>query len=539
MKIKDSHGALDLIDEAVHLLRRAPFSILLCYFIGSGPFVLGLLYFWTDMAMSPYAARHCAEAAASITLLYLWMKCWQSVYATRLYSYAANQSDPEFTSGRIFRMMLQQTALQPYSFLILAIASLLFFPFGWIYAFYQNLSLIGNGEEQDVKKTRLKAWRLAMLWPGQNHRLIAIFFLFALVVFFNLRALLFIVPFLIRTLLGIETVFTLSGEHLLNTTFLAVVCGMTYLSVNPLIKAVYVLRCFYGESLKSGADLVGELKLFPPAKKISAAILVAVLLHLGGPAPIVSAQESSVQETVSPQQLDDAIGKIIRQREYQWRLPRDKNLDNEVTKNVAIEFLEGFYRWFRKWWNAAEEWIRSLFPDKNGKSAPNSDSDLTSQKQLWYLFAAIAVVVLAAVLWFLWKRKKTRTIAVPAEPVGVLPDVADENVLANQLPEDEWQTMARDFLLRGELRLALRALFLATLAGLSRVELISIAKFKSNLDYKKELQRRARARSELQQLFSENMSLFESSWYGMHEVNPDILNRFGANQNRIRQLAQE
>ena len=176
---------------------------------------------------------------------------------------------------------------------------------------------------------------------------------------------------------------------------------------------------------------------------------------------------------------------------------------------------------------------------RDGKSGTSSDSDLTSQKQLWYLLGAIAVVILAAVLWFLWKRKKTRNIAVPAEPAGVLPNVADENVLANQLPEDEWQTMARDFLLRGELRLSLRALFLATLAGLSRVELISIAKFKSNLDYQKELQRRARARSELQQLFSENMFLFESSWYGMHEVSPDLLNRFGANQNRIRQLAQE
>ena len=364
VKTKDSQGALDLMDEAVHLLRRAPFSILLCYFIGSGPFVLGLLYFWTDMAMSPFAARHCAEAAAGITLLYLWMKCWQSVYATRLYSYVANQPDPKFTASRVFRMIVQQTALQPYSFLILAIASLVFFPFGWIYAFYQNLSVIGNGKEHDVKKTRLKAWRLAMLWPGQNHRLIAIFFLFAVVVFFNLRALLFIVPFLIRTLLGIETVFTLSGEHFLNTTFLAVVFGMTYLAVNPLIKAVYVLRCFYGESLKSGADLVGELKLFPPAKKISAAILVVVLLHLQGPVSDASAQENLSQETVSPQKLDDAIGKTIRQREYQWRLPRDKNLDDEVTKNVAIEFLEGFYRWFRKWWNAAEEWVRSLFPDE-------------------------------------------------------------------------------------------------------------------------------------------------------------------------------
>ncbi len=117
--------------------------------------------------------------------------------------------------------------------------------------------------------------------------------------------------------------------------------------------------------------------------------------------------------------------------------------------------------------------------------------------------------------------------------------MTDENVLANQLPEEEWQSLARDFLARGEMRLALRALFLATLASLSRMELISIAKFKSNLDYRNELRRRAYTRSELQQLFSENVSLFERGWYGIHEVNEEILAQFGMNQNRMRTLAQE
>ena len=40
-----------------------------------------------------------------------------------------------------------------------------------------------------------------------------------------------------------------------NTTFFAVSVACAYLCVNPLTKAVYVLRCFYGESLSSGDDL--------------------------------------------------------------------------------------------------------------------------------------------------------------------------------------------------------------------------------------------------------------------------------------------
>ena len=68
-----------------------------------------------------------------------------------------------------------------------------------------------------------------------------------------------------RIVFGIESVFTQSPLSVWNTTFLSGVLGLTYLCVDPLVKAVYVLRCFYGESLKSGEDLKAELKHFATA----------------------------------------------------------------------------------------------------------------------------------------------------------------------------------------------------------------------------------------------------------------------------------
>ena len=52
--------ALELIEEAVHLLRRAPGPVLAIYYFGSLPFVLALLYFWADMSRSPLAYQHLA-----------------------------------------------------------------------------------------------------------------------------------------------------------------------------------------------------------------------------------------------------------------------------------------------------------------------------------------------------------------------------------------------------------------------------------------------------------------------------------------------
>jgi hypothetical protein len=534
----NSQGALDLIEEAIHLVRRAPISIWLSYFIGSGPFVLGLLYFWSDMAMSSFAARHCAEAAFGMSILYLWMKCWQSVYAIRLKCYAANEMSPIFSAKRIFRIFIQQAVLQPYSLIAIPLSFLAFIPFGWVYVFYHNLSITGGGEETDIKKVRSQAWGLAGLWPGQNHRLIAVFSLFVPIVFLNLRAMMLVIPFLIRTLLGVETPFSLSGEHLLNTTFAAVVGGITYLCVNPLIKAVYVLRCFYGESVQSGADLTAQLKSIQPRKTVSAALIAIAIFSLFDLSSLSFATEAK-QTTVSSKELNETIGKVIQEREYQWRLPREKDTSNDISRSVALEFLEGFYRWFLKWYNRIQDWFDSFLSDSKTKGGSDSHSGFGASKKLWYSLLAVVVVVFLAAVLVIWKKKKAKKAAVLAEPIAFLPNVRDESVLADQLPEEEWQIMARDFLTRGELRLALRALFLATLAGLSRRKLISIAKFKSNLDYQRELDRRAHSRKELQQLFSENVSQFERAWYGMHEVNEDLLSRFGVNHNRMITLAQE
>src|SRR6185503_12653509 len=100
----------------------------------------------------------------------------------------------------------------------------------------------------------------ALLWPKQNHILLLVLGGFGLFVFLNWTSVCFLLPGLAKMLLGIESSFARSSLAMFNTTFLAVIAGLTYLTVDPLVKAVYVLRCFYGESLESGEDLKAELK---------------------------------------------------------------------------------------------------------------------------------------------------------------------------------------------------------------------------------------------------------------------------------------
>jgi hypothetical protein len=123
---------------------------------------------------------------------------------------------------------------------------------------------------------------------------------------------------------------------------------------------------------------------------------------------------------------------------------------------------------------------------------------------------------------------------VTAEILPALPDLTDENVTASQLPEDEWLRLARELAAKGDWRLALRALYLATLAHLASRDLVSIARFKSNRDYQLEVARRARAKPELRQAFEENVAMFDCAWYGLYAVSSEGFRQFQANLERIR-----
>jgi hypothetical protein len=106
-------------------------------------------------------------------------------------------------------------------------------------------------------------------------------------------------------------------------------------------------------------------------------------------------------------------------------------------------------------------------------------------------------------------------------------------VTAAQLPEDDWLKLAREMMEKGEFRLAMRALYLAGLAHLAQRELVSIARFKSNRDYEREVRRRARGHPDLCTAFTENVTDFDRVWYGLHDAR-DAIQRFQGNLDRIR-----
>ena len=94
------------------------------------------------------------------------------------------------------------------------------------------------------------------------------------------------------------------------------------------------------------------------------------------------------------------------------------------------------------------------------------------------------------------------------------------------MPEDGWTKLGRELWQRGELRLALRAFYLASLAHLAEHNFLTLARFKSNRDYERELRRRAHSFPAALNLFTETVLTFDRVWYGRHEIDQDLVARF-------------
>ena len=536
-------SAFDVLEEATHLLRTAPPATLAAYFLGTAPFVLGLLFFWADMSRSPLAPQRIGEASLGMALLFCWMKFWQVIFARRIRAQAAGEVFVPPDLRRSARIFVTQAIIQPFGLFLLPIAVIPVLTFPWTYSLYQGVTILDDGEAGAFKLLK-KASRQAALWPRQNLILIAILFAFAFCVLLNWMTACLALPELFKMLLGADLEFLKSPLAMLNTTFFAAMLGLTYLCVDPISKTAQALRCFYGESLQSGEDLKAELKPFvSPALKTVAAIFVFItVLSMSAARAETTAAPAAppAGSGVAPTELDHVIDQTIRERKYAWRMPRDQVVAPEADDGVIAKFFNKIGATVREWARAVSDWI-----DKFLRKWLRSKSDRTTSTSSGYgwivllhllLYALVAAFVIMLVIFLIrvWRGRPPSRAAVTGEPIQPAPDITDENVRADQLPEDGWIQLARELLARGEFRLAMRAFYLSSLAHLAARNLVSIARFKSNREYERELQRRAHSFPVLLTVFGDSLSAFERVWYGMHTVDGEVVNQFAANVEKMK-----
>lgn len=534
--------AMDLIESATQLLRTAPAGVLLSYYLGSIPCLLGLLFFWGDMSRGAFAHAHLIQASLSAALLFVWMKCWHTVFAAKLRAHLMHQPEAPWTVARVARLVLIQAAVQPFGLFLRPIAGQIVLPYVWTYGFFQGVGLLGDGTHQSFGQVLGESARQARLWLWQAHRALGTIFLFTVFVWLNVCIAFALAPMLLKTFFGVETVFSRNLMTMVNSTTFAATLAATYLCIDPFRKAIVVVRCFHGSSLRSGEDLRVELRSVHLSARAAgvAALFLGALLVLSPCTPARADEPPAAR--LESKELNDSVERVLERREYAWRLPRTEAVEDTSKQGWFANFLDEAwqafmrsYRAVRQWMGKIDDWLRRLLEGKHKVHEPHDGGSInwagTARFTLYALLAALVVVI--GLLFLRWRRERLIEPAI-ASPDAAVPDLNEEDVTADQLPEDGWRRLAGELIDRGELRLAIRAFYLAGLAHLGERGLIRIARYKSNRDYDRELRRRARGNAELLSGFDANLLTFEESWYGDHPVTRDTLGRFSENLERIR-----
>jgi hypothetical protein len=509
-------GAIPLLEESVQVLRQAPFSTLLCHWTGSVPFALGLLYCWNSLTTERLSDATAALEALGLAVLLIWMNCRRAVFAGTLRRQLSGAPETPWTAGRIAKLVSTQAFLGSVKLVLLPLAALVAFPFAGTVAFFRNAAVLADSDELDGPQVIAKARALARIHQRQSWMVLAILLLLQLAILINLAITYAVLPFVVRMLTGYESAFNRGELYFVQSPlFLVFVLVTSWVAFDPFIQAVYCVRCFHGESVASGEDLRVGLRRIRAAQIAAALLLLAIPLRAA--------------EGVSPKELEDSVRKTMQSPEYGWRIPppvkqgaASKPWVVAVTDKV-LDILNSGMKWIGKGIQAFFRWLgRQLGsqPEPQGGAAPVVALH-------WSIYLLIAAVT-AGALWLAWRnqvfrrRKRQPTIHEGAAAIRL----EEENVTADQLPEERWLELAGQYLREENYRLALRACYLANLAWLGRSGMISIHAGKTNREYELELRRRARAFPEARGLFGANVSAFEAAWYGMHDVSGESVQEF-------------
>ena len=547
-------SSLQILEEAFHLLRSIDVKYFLILFLGTTTFAGGLLFFIADMSRSGLARETVIPSSIGVTMLYFWMRFCQVKFCEGLWRTINHGSAVSISGTLKFRNLSALLLMQAFHMPLMLAGLLFVIPLGWIIATFQNFTVLaftkdfGRRSFQGLLKSSLRNSHYE--W-GQNHGILVVLLIVSLFVWLNIVGTCLGLATFGKAFFGIESAFTLSPlAALLNSTFFIGTLLLAYLLISPVMKAVYVLRCFYAESRVTGEDLLSRLASCRAIRKSSSRensmrdkasqvfIIAVIFCFLPGWVGALSADENP-----SSHAFESELSEIFKQKKYQWQLSRRVGTEladseegwlarrmRELAESTQ-ELLRSIDQWF-------DQMMEKATRDAAGASGGSSSDSLKGFEGLKSTFSlGLIAVVVGLILWlaFLLYRKYRDTSGnqklenIPAEVV----DLQSEDIVASQLPEGEWMRLAREQISKGDRRLAIRALFLATLANLGEKGVIMIARFKSNRDYRRELELKLRKKSELRTAFDENTTLFEESWYGWHPVEEETVEDFLKNHEII------
>jgi hypothetical protein len=527
--------ALFLLEEAVQLLRLLPARAWIAYLCGAGAWVLAFLWFWAAATWFAPSGGELALQALGLTVAFGALKLAQARLCAHLAAARSGSPVARWGARECIQLSTTEIAGHAPAIALLPLASLLTFPLGWVWSWFQTRTVLAASaggplsfaKVREVSTPALKQIHFGMLYLSA----------FYVVVLVNVGVVCAAAPRLANSWLGIDTFAAFGGVSIFNTTYFASIGMLAWLVLDPLCKAFFVLRVFYLRSEQNGDDLRLAVRAAAARRTTTLACVLLCLLALGtSPQAQASiATPPEVPAAVEPGALGRGLERTFNHGDFAWRTrpARDLATARRVHGPVEALFEQAWKTLIRgidavvDTWNRLRDWWRSLFPkDKDEKESPGSPSSFAAVADVMLIVLLVLAIGLLGFLVFASLKKAPSRAPTPFKTGRAVPapDLRDGQIHAAMLPWLEWLALARKQQAAGEWRLALRALFLAQLARHADEGLLALARHKTNLEYEHELRRRLPGASDRQTRFRGQRLLFEAVWYGDAGAEPLVIN---------------
>jgi hypothetical protein len=517
------------------------------YYSGAAPLVLCFIPMWVVNGQIRLSDGALLAEAALLTGAYL-LRAWSvASYMQRVRerAFGVSRPAPEGASAQlaaigrlvVWKIVLSSAALVGLTTIAGAT---------WCYSACQFASL--EAREDGSKRHSLGGCiALSSQWFGDGLLLFLMMLPLWIAVWLNGLIVAFLVPQLLHSIFGVNTLLsTPMGMFALfrSSAFWLSLFAGAWLALDPIVKCSFVVVSQHLQSRREGDDLRSLLASLPrehqkkaqmiastsAGRTVATGVLVVLAAVLAGTSPVAAAraaQTRSIAETTADtahqaeiQKLRRALDEESRRAIYRWH-----DVEHPSPPTWFDKLLEKIQQRSERAWNAFQNFLRKLWPRGLNFSPRKEKGSAWKWKDLLLWLTLIAILTIGAVVVFFWLRRRRGAAAQISIPLATapLPDLGD-GAIASERSEDEWFALADRLEREGELRLALRSVYLGLLAGLGQREWLTIRRDRTNRDYLNEFTRRWRRRPqaalerrvEIPEKLRGSLRQFDRVWYGSH-----------------------
>ncbi len=521
------------------------------YYSGATPLVLCFIPMWVVNGQIRLSDGALLAEAALLTGAYL-LRAWSvASYMQRVRerAFGVPRPAPEGASaqlGTIGRLLAWKIVLSSAALVgLTTIAGAT-----WCYSACQFASL--EAREDGSKRHSLGGClALSSQWFGSGLLLFLMMLPLWIAVWLNGLIVTLLVPQLLHSIFGVNTLLsTPMGMFALfrSSAFWLSLFAGAWLALDPIVKCSFVVVSQHLQSRREGDDLRGLLASLPrehqkkaqmiastaAGGRVATGALVVLAAILAGASQTVTAGATQASLTRSS---TETLGDSAREAQiHKLRQALDAESERATYRWHDAEHPSP-PTWFDKLlvkighsiehaWNAFWNFLRKLWPRGLNLSLGNEKRGWQLKDlRLWLSLIAIFTLAVGALLFWLRRRREAGKLSVLVA-TAPMPDLSD--AAASERSENEWFALAERLEGEGDLRLALRAVYLGLLAGLAQREWLTIRRDRTNREYIDEFTRRWRrrpqaaieARVEIPEKLRSSLRLFDRVWYGSHALTP-------------------